>query len=379
MGIINTLFGQPSYTITGDRVSAAITVQGGHLTAQFKTKNGEVNPFFVSPWWNEAKCNFDEVLNVLRGDFFCFPFGGGEDPYKRKIYPLHGNTACDNWDFVRLVEEKGKKEIVLRMELGEMDGKVDKVIRIMEGEPVLYIDHIVEGFSGKMPLGYHPTLKLPDRERSGIIDISEPIAGFTPPEPFENPKNGGYSLLKTGIEITNRKKVPAITGGFVDISRYPTPRGYEDIVMFLSDEKLEFAFSAVSVPGTGYLYFQLKDPKVLAQTLFWMSNGGRHYPPWNGRVHSVLGVEEVTSFFHYGIKRSVEKNFFIERGSRTTLSFDGKTPVHIRLIMGMTAIEKSFKGVAEIRRKNNSTVTVMGKGGERIDVPCRVDFLFEKG
>lgn len=379
MGIIKTLFGQPSYTISGDRVSAAITVQGGHLTAQFKTKKGEVNPFFVSPWWKEVMYDVDGVLRVLRGDFFCFPFGGGEDPNMKKTYPVHGYTACENWDFIHFVEEKGKKEMVLRMELGERDGKVDKVIRIMDGEPVLYIDHIVDGFSGRMPLGYHPTLKLPDRERSGIIDISKPVAGFTPPEPFENPKNGGYSLLKTGVEITDMKKVPTITGGFIDVTRYPTPGGYEDIVMFLSDEKLQFAFSAVSVPGAGYLYFQLKDPKVLAQTLFWMSNGGRHYPPWNGRVHSVLGVEEVTSFFHYGIKRSVEKNFFIDRGSRTTLSFDGKTPVHIKLIMGMTAIEKSFKCVAEIIRKNSSTVTIVGRGGERIDVPCRVDFLFEEG
>lgn len=377
MGIIKTLYGQPSYTVANDMVSVAITVQGGHLTAQFKTKKGEVNPFFIAPWWNEARFDVDEVLNVLRGDFFCFPFGGGEDPDRKKTYPAHGNTACDDWDFVRLSEVKGRKEIVLTMSPGEKEGKIDKVIRLMDGESVLYIDHVIEGYKGKMPLGYHPTLKLPDRERAGIIDLSEPIAGFTVPEPFENPENGGYYLLKPNTEISDRRKVPCITGELLDITRYPTPRGFEDIAMFVGEEKLDFAFTSVSVPRSGYLYFQLKDPKVLSQTLFWMSNGGRHYPPWNGRVFSVLGVEEVTSFFHYGIRRSVEKNFFLDRGYKTTVSFDGKKPVHIKLIMGMTAIEKSFKGVAEVRRKNDSTVTIVGKGGEKIDVPCRVKFLAE--
>jgi len=145
--------------------------------------------------------------------------------------------------------------------------------------------------------------------------------------------------------------------------------------MFISDPQLDFTYTAASVPDEGYLYFQLKNPKVLAQTVFWMSNGGRHYAPWNGRVTSVLGMEEVTSFFHYGIQKSVEKNLFKERGWKTTIDFDGKTVVHIKLIMGLVPIKKGFKGVRDIVRKDESVLTINGRGGKKIHVPCRVDFL----
>jgi hypothetical protein len=375
MGIIRSFFGQPSYTLENDGIKVAVTVQGGHLTAEFGTGKGFVNPFFVAPWWSEARVDeAPDVLSVLRGDFFCFPFGGGEDPDRKITYPAHGHTACDPWDFVSIEEGGGEKKLHLAMDLAGGE-KIQKRILLRMDEPVVYIDHVIEGFRGKMPLGYHPTLKLPDQEGSGIIDMSSPITGFTPPAPFESPGAGGYNHLKPGTEITDRSKVPTMDGAAVDITRYPTPRGFEDLVMFISDPQLDFAYTAASVPENGYLYFQLKNPKVLAQTVFWMSNGGRHYAPWNGRVTSVLGMEEVTSFFHYGIQKSVENNSFREQGWNTAVDFDGKSSVHIKLIMGLVPVKKGFRGVEDIVRENEKTLKISGRGGKKIHVPCRVDFL----
>jgi hypothetical protein len=45
------------------------------------------------------------------------------------------------------------------------------------------------------------------------------------------------------------------------------------------------------------------------------------------------------------------------------------------MIQGVIPVRKSFKGVKDILRKNASEVTILGKGGEKIDVPCSVDFL----
>ena len=159
------------------------------------------------------------------------------------------------------------------------------------------------------------------------------------------------------------------------MTRYPLPMGYEDLAFFVSDNEKEFVFTSVSVPEEGYLYFQLKNPRVLAQTLFWMSNGGRHYQPWNGRVRAVLGVEEITSFFHYGIGKSSENNFLQEKGFKTCFNIEEKVPAAIKLIMGLIPIEKNFKGVADIVKKSESMITIIGKGDEKIDVPCRVAFL----
>jgi hypothetical protein len=54
---------------------------------------------------------------------------------------------------------------------------------------------------------------------------------------------------------------------------------------------------------------------------------------------------------------------------------DGNNSTEIKLIMGVVSVEKGFEGVRDIVKKNESAVTILGKRGEEIDVPCRVDFL----
>ena len=337
-----------------------------------------MNPFFIAPWWEEARLEgLDEIVNVLRGDFFCFPFGGNEEPYEGKKYPLHGQTSNDNWEVTGFINNGEHKAISLTMDLDYDEGSVDKIISISESEPVIYNKHIIKGFKGKMPLGHHPSLQLPDRPGAGIIDISDPVTGYTAVYPVEDPKNGGYSLLRPACEISDRSKVPDVFGNTVDLTCYPLQKGFEDICIFISDIEKDFTYTAISLPEGGYLYFQLKDPKVLAETLFWMSNGGRHYAPWNGRVVAVLGMEETSSFFHYGIKASLEDNFFHENGYRSYCEINGESPFEVKLVMGLIGIEKDFKGVQDIVRKNDSFITIIGRGKEKIDVPCRVDFLYE--
>ena len=374
MGIMKVIAGQACYTVETDKVKAAVTVQGGHMTARFSTGNDMIDPFFTAPWWSEeVDEQLPSILQVLRGDFFCFPFGGGEDGEYGITCPPHGQTACDPWDLQAFNSNKAGSTLELSMNL-DAGGRVVKRISLKADEPVIYNENVVEGFSGSIPLGYHPTLKLPDRTGAGIIDMSPPIVGFTTPERFEIPEAGGYSRLALGAEITDRQKVPTIDGGAVDISRYPTPPGYEDLALFINDPERDFTFTAASLPQEGYLYFQLKNPRILAQTLFWMSNGGRHYAPWNGRVRSVLGMEEITSYFHYGIGKSIEDNEVTRRGYPSCVQLDG-SPSSFKIIMGVVPIGKKFKGVADIVKINSGAVEIVGTGGERIEVPCRIDFL----
>jgi hypothetical protein len=368
VGELETLNGQSSWTLGNAAVDIAVTEQGGHLTARFTAAGSVVNPFYTAPWWNETlPPGTPEVIRVLRGDFFCLPFGNGP--------VAHGRTANDPWRFEGIAEQGRSRELTLSMDLGPGEGHVRKRIRIMEGEPVIYQEHAITGFTGAVPLGHHPILKLPDRPGAGILDMSPPVAGFTTPERIEDPAGGGYSSIASGCEITDRSRVPTERGTTVDLTRYPTPRGFEDLVCFVSDPHRAFAFSSVSVPGEGWLYFQLKDPRVLAETVLWMSNGGRHYPPWNGRVVSVLGLEEVTAFFHYGRERSLGPNPFRDRGFPCACEPGPEGDLRVRFLMGLVPIGPGFAGVEDIVRKDAATVTIRGRGGERIDVACRVDFL----
>ena len=369
--------GQPSYLLKNDRVEAHVTVQGGHLTATF---NDSISPFFTAPWWNEADIgDIDQIIKVLRGDFFCLPFGANTEPYENRKHPIHGKTCNDCWDYVGLDDRDGAKALRLRMDLGADGGTVEKIIRLRDGEPLIYSEHIVTGFEGKSPAGHHAILQFPREPGSGIVDMTEPVTGFTTPSPIEDSAMGGYCLLKPGQEISDRTKVPCRDGSTADLTRYPTQKGYEDVVLFISDTSKQFVFTAASFPRQGYLYFQLKDPRVLPQTLFWLSNGGRHYAPWNGRLSGVLGMEEIAGFYHYGIKESVEPNFLQERGFTPFVEFKKARPSSIKVIVGLVPIAGDFTGVRDIIPGGDGEITILGKGGQSISVSCNLDFLIANG
>ena len=84
--------------------------------------------------------------------------------------------------------------------------------------------------------------------------------------------------------------------------------------MVTADPKLPFAWNAVTFPRERYVYFALRDPRMLRHTILWISNGGRHYAPWNGRHVNVMGLEEITGNFHMGLAESAQRNPLNERG-----------------------------------------------------------------
>ncbi len=159
------------------------------------------------------------------------------------------------------------------------------------------------------------------------------------------PETQGYGLLAVNTAITDRGRVPTVYGGTADLGRYPLRRGHEDGVQFMCDPAKEFAFTSVAFPSRGYLYFNLKDPRVLCSTVFWMCDGGRYGAPFSGRATGVLGAEEVTGYFFSGIRPSVEANPLQQKGFRTYLDFSASKPVDVRLIMGVAPIGSGFAGV----------------------------------
>jgi hypothetical protein len=370
--------GQPCYVLSSDMVQAWLTVQGGHLTAEFAGKGKTLAPFSTMPWWKEPYIeDADWIIRVLGGDFFCLPFGSNVEPVDGTKYLLHGRTANECWEPVRVEEKKGETTLVVRMDLDQPGSEVEKTLRVVEGHPVIYQRHIVRGLTLKSPVAHHPTLACPPEPGSAIIDFTTPLAGFTLPTPVDIPENKGYGLLVPNVPVTDRTRVPTVYGGFVDITRYPLRRGHEDGVLFVSDPTRDFAFTSVTMPGKGLLYFQLKDPKVFSETIFWMCDGGRYSAPFNGRAIGVLGAEEITGYFWIGIKPSIEPNPLSQKGYRTFVDFRREAPQDFRLIMGTIPVGKDFGGVADILRKDAGHITIIGRTGERIDVPCRVDALKE--
>jgi len=373
---LTRVHGQPSWLFASDKVEAAITRQGGHLApVKFHLPGGVVQPYSIAPWAGEKlDKKIPPLLQSLRGDFFCAPFGGNETLYRGERHPPHGETANSLWKLESIKKSKTGTELHLSLKTKVRAGRVDKLISLRRGETAIYCRHILSGMSGKMALGHHATLKFSDAEGSGLINTSPISDGQVLPVPFENPAQRGYSRLKVGARFSCLDQVPAVDGTMADLSQYPARPGFEDLVMVTHRASADFAWTTVTFPAEGYVWFALKDPRVLRSTVLWISNGGRHYPPWNGRHVNVMGLEDVTAYFHLGLAESAEKNPINQRGIATTLSLKPRRPLLVNYIMGVAAIPADWGRVKFIIRRPKG-ITLKSSRGDSIHVPLDITFL----
>lgn len=376
MSSLKKIQGQPSWTFRTSEVEAAVTRLGGHLApVRFRIgKDRWVEPFEVAPWAEEkVSTEIPDLLRVMRGDFFCMPFGGNSKPFRGENHPPHGETANAIWT----LESSQPNRVDLSMETKVRKGRVTKTLELIPGHAAIYSRHVISGMKGSMPLGHHPILKLPGAN-SGRLSLSRFTFGQVLPEVFENPADGGYSILKVGAKFTSLHKVPRADGLFTDLSAYPAREGYEDLVMMASDPKLPFAWTALVVAEEGYVWFSLKNPRILRSTVFWMSNGGRHYAPWSGRHRHAIGLEEVTANFHLGLADSAKPNPLNKAGIETIVQLDPKKPLSVPYIMAVAAIPRGFDVVKSIRSSaDGKSVTLTSQSGKTITVPLNVNFVTE--
>jgi hypothetical protein len=167
-----------------------------------------------------------------------------------------------------------------------------------------------------------------------------------------------------------------VSGQTTDLSRYPARRGYEDLVMLVGDNSVPFAWTVVTFPKQGYVWFALKDPSVLPHTVLWISNGGRHYAPWNGRHVNVMGLEEVLSYFHPGLAESVAPNPISRMGYPTYVELSPDRPMVVNYIMAVARIPREFDRVVQIQAdQGEQSVTLTSASGQSVSVPIDVSFL----
>lgn len=377
---VSVIRGQRSWVLASDRVEAALTCAGGHLgPVTFHTEAGPIQPFSVAPWSaDDLPRAAPAVLRMLRGDFFCAPFGGNGTPWRGERHPVHGESSGQRWSLVRSSVRTDRAILEASLRTRVRPGRLVKRIELRPGETNLYCRHVLAGMTGPLSLGHHTMLRFSDESGEGRLALSPWRLGRVCPVPFEDPSQGGYSALRAGASFRSLGSVPLAAGGTADLASYPARAGFDDLAMVSARLPRRGpprpAWSSVTFPKGGYLWFSLKDPRVLASTILWFSNGGRHYPPWNGRHRQVLGVEEATSFFHLGLAESAAPNDLARRGVPTVLTLDRKAPLAVNYVMGVAAIPPGFDVVSGARFFPDHVV-FRSRSGREVEHPVDLGFL----
>ncbi len=351
-------------------VTFNMTRTGGQIgPVRFRVGRQVIEPFHMAPWCGKAEARkLVPLLRELRGDFFCAPFGDGP-AWRGEAHPPHGETANANWTVTSVAPER----LVAVLHTRIRRGKITKIIEARPGETNLYQSHLFEGVQGGMCFGHHAMLDF-NRNGPGVVSTSKLRLAQVLPAPFETPAQGGYSSLKPGAWWRRLDRVPMADGGKTDLTRFPAREGFEDLVMIHHRDAGDFAWTAVVFPEKKFVWFSLKNPAHLASTVLWHSNGGRHYAPWNGRHRGVLGVEDVTAYFHLGLGASLTPNPWNEKGVPTSLDLAREKPTRIPYIMGVAALPDGFDTVRSLRRTATG-IRLESASGRQIDHAVDTAFL----
>ena len=342
--------GAHGWWLCGSDVELFLTEQGGqHAPGNFRLANGAtVQPFYLSPW-QERKPDLSSIplLQYLRGDFFCLPFGGNAEAVDGHQYQCHGETAAQPWTFADARCEDNAAVFEFVQTGAVLPTKVTKRIELRDGQSALYLRHTVTGLEGKMPYGHHAILKMPAGHEKMYFSCGKFDLGMTPTSLFSDPANWEYQFLASGEEFASLEALPTLfkRPATWDYSVYPSPVGYTDLFALLKKPAATPAWATAAYADAGYLYYSLKNAAELPSTTIWVANSGRYEEPWNG-VSSNFAIEETCSYFADGWKPSVEENALTRRGWRTCGQFRADTPTTVRLIQGVAALPAGYTKTA---------------------------------
>jgi hypothetical protein len=372
-------FGHRSWAVRNDTVELAVTESGAHMAPVTFYRKDEmpVEPYYIGFSWQGGDVISEEKPEVMRGDFFCLPFGANTTPYNGECHPSHGETARFPWTFVGANSEGSRTSIVLEIEPKARAGRVTRELSIVSGQNVVYDRTSIEGFVGKTTMAHHAILALPRSEGALLVSSSPFVFGMTCPYPFSDSAKGEYQSLAVGAEFDDLRRVPSIFKGAPDsdCSAYPSRRGFTDLLEVWNDPNAEaLAWVAAVNTEEGYLWFALKDPAVLPSRVVWVENHGRHQHPWNGRT-CCLGLEDGCTFFDKGIAESCSPNEITARGLPTCHELSGKKPFVVTYIQGVVKIPEGFDRVKSADFGVEG-VTFVSENGKRAFARVHHAFLY---
>ena len=363
------------WRMSSNCASLAVSRQGGLLgPVVFQIRGRRVKPLATTSWPPAAvPPGQPHVLRYLRGDFFCAPFGANAAPYQGEKHPMHGESLELGWSLVRRNQDARGASLVARVRTKIRGGTITKHLWLPRDETAVYSRHILTGYAGPMPVGHHAMIAFEPGE-VGRLGCSAFRIGQVRPEPFESPSHGGYSSLKTGTHFRSLRSVRLANGGFTDLTHYPARAGFDDLALVAS-KPAPIAWTAITLPHRRCLWFGLKDPAVLASTVFWFSNGGRHYPPWSGMHRRVLGIEEVTACFDLGLAESAHANVLTRRGVPTAMHLKADRPTVVNYLFAVTPLPRGFDRPVTASFEHPHQVAFFDQNGHKAMAKVNLNFF----
>jgi hypothetical protein len=307
-----------------------VTVQppGGMVHVEFLLPSGKIiSPMYRAPWTGEPSgADVPAMLQRLRGDWFCVPFGAGHSVpgltprWKNAGAPeagglAHGYGSHNHWSILRLTQSE--MTVTIQYPENHPIKRLERTIRPVPGEPAVRFDLSVEARDNvSLPIGLHPTFRMPAEPGTLLLKPGGFSFGLTYPGDFEP----GAFMLKPDSLFDSIEKVESRDLNRIDLSRLPLQGDSETLVQLCG---VDGRFDLVN-ESEKYAVRLEWIPEHFPSCAVWISNRGRKYAPWNGR-NLAVGIEPVCSAFELGTAVSQKTNPISESGTPTCVSFKAGT------------------------------------------------------
>jgi hypothetical protein len=164
----------------------------------------------------------------------------------------------------------------------------------------------------RLPLGLHPTFRLPPTPGAARLEPGRFDHGITYPATVEP----GAALFASNQTFTSLAQVPARNGGVHDAGSLPFGVDVEELLQLNGVDGV----AALANVAEGYRVRLRWQPEHFPSLLLWFSNRGRKQYPWSGR-HLAVGIEPICSPFGLGIATAIANNPIARGGTPTARAF----------------------------------------------------------
>lgn len=260
-----------------------------------------INPFFQNPWRDDPR-EMDALTRHLGGEWPCVPFGAAsadkELPAAWQVadrsrtwnaHP-HGFGAHHDWQ----LEQRDAQTALARItypETGPVAGLRRRVRLASESAIECRLD-ITPRADARIGVGLHPVFSLHDAAPgAALIECAGRQTAWTFPVDVE-PRRSHLAADQQAVALSDLR---GADGARVDARRVPFKGQSEDLIL-LSDPRGRVSLLR---PDLGHRIDVTWNADDLPCCLLWLSNRGRDYGPWDGRV-CAIGIEPIAAPFDLG-------------------------------------------------------------------------------
>ena len=319
---------------------------------------GGRRPLHAAPWRDEAPVQDDPdippVNKRLAGDFLCLPFGRDDVADG----PVHGATANMPWDVIRI----DVAEAHMRLSVPVRGATVDKLVQIVG--PVLYQTHRIAGGQGALSLAHHPMTRMAEGGRLSFSPkrgvLTDPVGQYA-----------GHNLWALNQSRPDLR-LDRADGGQWDLRHYPAGHAVEDFCLLAEARGARVGWTVAMRNAEDDMLVVLKEARLLPVTMLWVSNGGRDFPPWNGRHTGVLGIEDGCAAGGTGLAAAQGENRLTAMGVPTVLQLGAART--IRHAMVSLPRPPGWCEVAGLTL-DRGRLTLTETGGGQVSVPFDSGFF----